>query len=210
MRALAALLVVACGGAPPAPPRASSRDATMFRFDLLEPPDYAMPARSEACWRAIDAVGERVGRVLVLPPEEVSARLAPCPRADVAAVEALFAKREDRLVGGLNVIEDVKRLMSLFQDCTDCGRDEVVACELHQQPELLARWEWHHVADDESSSWLDAERCCAALVPRLTAAMVLEHARKWVAAGKAERVADCLERCTLAPATRAELERLRR
>lgn len=180
----------------------------MFRLDLLDATHGATPARSEACWRAIDAVGERVGRDTVLAPDELTAQLAACPPADVAAAEAIFAEREDALVRGPTTHDELEWVQSTIASCPECGGDVVIACQRRLRPRVLARWEWQFVLDDTSGPWLHAQRCCAVLVPRRTAALVLEQARKWAAAGKRERIADCLEHCALAPATRTELERL--
>jgi hypothetical protein len=60
--------------------------------------------------------------------------------------------------------------------------------------------------DDAAPGWLDAQACAAGVVPRRAGALALERARAW----PAERLADCLDRCVLDGATRAELERLER
>ena len=182
----------------------------MMRLDLVMAAGGAKPARSDACEAAIDAFAERVGRDLVIPPDEVAARLSACPPADAVAAEKVLAAREDRMLWMQPTHDDFERVRSTVESCPECMGDVEIACRRATYPDVLARWEWQFVVDDTSAAWLHAERCCAVLVPRHTAAIVVEQARRWVAAGKHERIAACLERCALAPATRAELERLRR
>jgi hypothetical protein len=212
-RVLAAVALVACGGAAtaPAPTHPSSRAGTKIRFELLEASHGGAMVRSEACEHAIDALGERLeSDGPPAAPDELIAVRAACPPPDAAAAEAVLDAHEERMVRMPASHDDLEDVLGLTASCPDCEGSFELACRRHVHATAFARFAWRLLADDGSGLWLAAQRCASDLVPHHTAALTLEHARTWAAAGAAERLADCLDGCALEAGTRAELERLER
>jgi hypothetical protein len=206
-RALALALTLGCAGATPAPRR--SQAALVVRIEMLEADPGAPPDRSAACDRAIDAFGDRLGRDGVSAPDELRGVEAACPERDARAAAAALDAREGRLYRGAATPDDFEDVRLAWQRCPDCADFEAV-CRRRDHERAFARVAVARLADAEMSLWLDAQRCAAILIPRRAAALTLERARAWAAAGAADDLAACLDRCTLAAPTRAELEALER
>jgi hypothetical protein len=183
--------------------------AARIRFEMLEASRGAATVRSDTCEHAIDALGERLGGDEAAAPDELSGVRAACLPPDAVAAEAVLDAREERLVRTPASHDDFEDVRSAIASCPDCGGDFERACRRHEHILVFARAAWQLLADDASAMWIAAQRCASDLMPRHTAALTLEHARSWAAAGEVERVAACLGGCTLEAGTRAELERLK-
>ncbi len=125
-----------------------------------------------------------------------------------ACAEAVLDTREGRLVALPASADDIETVRPATASCSDCESDWVRACRRHEHVPAFARFAMLYLGDDGSQVWTTAQRCASELVPRRAAAFTLAHARAWAAAGAVDRLADCLDGCALADATRAELERM--
>ena len=116
-----AVALLGCGGATPRQPPPSP-EASVFRIELAASGGAPSSSRSAACQRALDALGERLGRHGRSAPDELAAVQRACPPADGAAAEELLDGREGSFLGGPAGLDDDERVRQAIRPLTKLSR----------------------------------------------------------------------------------------